>query len=98
MSENTVVTEVNEYLISERVTYNKIPSKFVELNRIKDYINDRQERKKLILGCSNLKNGEMYFERFIRSFSTTNFEELKLEYQNVITTVNEEYRKSYEII
>ena len=73
MNENTVVTDLNEYLIKETVIYTKIPDKLGEIARIKEYINDPQERRKLILGCSNLKNGEVYFERFITSFSNDNF-------------------------
>lgn len=98
MNENTIITNLNDYLIDERVIYTKIPDKLGDLIRIKEYINDPQERRKLILGCSNLKNGEKYFERFIISFLSDNFDELKIEYQDVITTVSEEYRKSYEII
>lgn len=98
MKEKTVEIDLNKYLYSENVIYRRVPEEFQEIARIKKYIDDPQERRKLVLGCSNLKNGDRYFETFMKSFSKEEINKIKDEYNNIISSVSDDYRKSYEMI
>lgn len=99
MKDNSVVVaNIGDYLMREKVVYSRIPSECIELQRVKEYIHEENEKKRLALGCMNLPNGQECFIRFMTSFTGVQKDEAFALYNSIESSSDSDMIKNYEAI
>lgn len=99
MKENSVaVANISDYLMKEKVVYSTIPIECSELQRVKEYIHEGNEKKRLALSCMNLPKGQEYFIRFMTSFTEMQKDEAVTLYSSIESSTDKDMVKNYESI